>query len=537
MSRKRRWLLWIGGTLLFVIAALAGAGYYLAQRIEPFLKEQTAAYLRAHFNSELEWSRFQVSMSLGSPLRALLEKGKGAIVRVRVDGIVLRHGGRTDIPPLVAMRRLGFEVELSEVLAQPAHIRRVVVEQLDLNIPPKGQRPRMSAAPAATEPVDATPQAEQQTTAGRTAVIIDRMDADGTRLRLLPRDPEKDPLEFDIYRLRLESAGPGIPMQYAATLDNAKPPGRINSTGTFGPWNAEEPGDTPLGGDYTFRDADLSVFHGISGILSSTGKFQGELDTIVVDGETDTPDFRLASSGNPVPLHTRFHAIVDGTNGNTTLDPVEATVKNTLFTAHGSVEKGRGDPARSIRFDVALSEGRVEDLLRLAVKGAQPMLEGQIHLQMKMELLPKKGELADRLRLDGNFELLSARFTSLDTQTKIDTLSRRGQGKPGKYEIANVPSDFVGQFHLEDNLFTVRGLEFGVPGALVQLDGTYTFGTEALDFHGKLRLQARLSKTMMGWKRFVLTPVDPFFAKEGYGTVLGIKVIGTREHPEFGLDR
>ncbi len=33
--------------------------------------------------------------------------------------------------------------------------------------------------------------------------------------------------------------------------------------GAFGPWAAKEPGDTPLNGDYVFKDADLSVFQGI----------------------------------------------------------------------------------------------------------------------------------------------------------------------------------------------------------------------------------------------------------------------------------
>jgi len=31
--------------------------------------------------------------------------------------------------------------------------------------------------------------------------------------------------------------------------------------------------------------------------------------------------------------------------------------------------------------------------------------------------------------------------------------------------------------------------------------------------------------------------VDPFFSKAGAGTLLPIKVTGTRENPEFGFDR
>ena len=36
-------------------------------------------------------------------------------------------------------------------------------------------------------------------------------------------------------------------------------------------------------------------------------------------------------------LHTQFHAIVDGTNGDTRLDPVNATLGHTHITARGQV--------------------------------------------------------------------------------------------------------------------------------------------------------------------------------------------------------
>jgi uncharacterized radical SAM protein YgiQ len=48
----------------------------------------------------------------------------------------------------------------------------------------------------------------------------------------------------------------------------------------------------------------LSVFRGISGILSATGTFGGTLDRISIDGRTETPDFMVNISGHPVPLTT-----------------------------------------------------------------------------------------------------------------------------------------------------------------------------------------------------------------------------------------
>ena len=71
----------------------------------------------------------------------------------------------------------------------------------------------------------------------------------------------------------------------------------------------------------------------------------------------------------------------------------------------------------------------------------------------------------------------------------------------------------------------------------MELTGKYGFGKEALDFHGKLRTQAHVSEMVGGWKHWALKPMDPFFAKEGYGAVVSIKVTGTREKPQFGFDR
>jgi hypothetical protein len=52
-----------------------------------------------------------------------------------------------------------------------------------------------------------------------------------------------------------------------------------------------------------------------------------------------------------------------------------------------------------------------------------------------------------------------------------------------------------------------------------------------------VRLEAKVSQTQTGWKRWALKPVDPFFAKNGAGTFLRIKVEGNSAEPKFGLDR
>jgi hypothetical protein len=128
-----------------------------------------------------------------------------------------------------------------------------------------------------------------------------------------------------------------------------------------------------------------------------------------------------------------------------------------------------------------------------------------------------------------------AQFTSPEVTAKIETLSRKGQGQPENKDAGSSVSQLKGNFVLDNGVIAFRGLTFSVTGAQVALNGTYGLDKEDLDFHGKLRMQAKISQTMTGAKSFVLKAVDPFFRKNGQ-TEVPIKITGQREHPSFGLD-
>jgi hypothetical protein len=528
MSRRKRWLLWISLALVLILAGVFVAAYVLSRRVEPFIRAQTVEYLRQRFDSDVEIGSLHVSMPVKSPLMVLLRGGRGAIARVTGERTSLWHKHRRDRPPLVAIGKFTFQVELHSLWNPPARATMVRLEGLRISVPPKGSDPAPAKphAPRTSDGKDGTP-----------SVIIDTIIADGTRLSIQPKDPKKAPLEFDIRKLKLESAGLGIAMRYTAELTNPKPPGLIRCQGSFGPWASEDPSDTPLNGKYVFENADLGVFKGIAGRLDSTGSFGGKLDNIVADGETRTPDFRLTISGNPVPLQTKYHAIIDGGNGNTLLDPVEATLGRTRFVVRGGVVRNAGESGKTVALNVVFREGHIEDLVRLAMKGPKPMMRGPINLKVKLQWPPGKGEIADKLRLSGTFALRQAHFTSPTVQDKIDGLSSRAQGKPGDKAVDEVRAALKGNFRLANGVIEFSRLHLAIPGADLALAGTYTFDKEAIDFRGKLRLQAKVSQTMSGWKRWALKPVDPFFSKDGAGTQLRIRIDGTREQPHFGRDR
>ena len=216
--------------------------------------------------------------------------------------------------------------------------------------------------------------------------------------------------------LTLTDVGAGKPMRYVAEVINPKPVGNIHAVGHFGPWQGAEPRTTPLDGDYSFDHADLNTIHGIGGTLSSTGHFYGELGNITIDGTTQTPDFSLDVSDHPVPLETRFHAIVDGTSGDTTLAPVHATLLHSEFTAAGTVVNIPGQ-GHDIALDINMPDGRIEDLLQLGMKTEPPVMRGAVTMRAKLHLPPGKERVAQKLGLAGSLTIQNVEFNNADGRT------------------------------------------------------------------------------------------------------------------------
>lgn len=355
-------------------------------------------------------------------------------------------------------------------------------------------------------------------------------------LYILPKQTGREPMEFDLRKLSLKSAGIGQPMTFQAELTNPKPPGIIHTNGKFGPWNMGEPSETAVSGHYTFDHADLSIFNGIAGILSSVGDYNGQLNNIVVDGTTDTPDFKLDSGARAVHLTTEFHAIVDGTNGNTYLQPVDAKFLNSHVIARGEVAGTPGVKGKTISLDVDIRESRVEDMLALATARGDGLLSGKITTQAKLVVPPGNQEVLKKMSLAGHFEVEDGRFVNQDVQSKLDALSRRGQGKPDDSEIHNVPADFTGTFRLQNARMSFSQLNFTVPGVMVDMKGTYSLTAETMNFLGDVRLQATVSQAVGGWRRWAVVPFDPIFKKNGAGTYLPVHVEGTKSHPDIKLE-
>jgi hypothetical protein len=79
-------------------------------------------------------------------------------------------------------------------------------------------------------------------------------------------------------------------------------------------------------------------------------------------------------------------------------------------------------------------------------------------------------------------------------------------------------------------------LQFTVPGAFLSLNGSYGLKSQELDFRGKLQLSSKLSQTTTGAKSVLLRMLNPFFKDGNGGSILPIKITGSRSNPSFGLD-
>jgi hypothetical protein len=512
--------------LLVVLAFVAGlavacliAANYALHHAGPMLRARVIQTLSKRFDSQVQLGEFDVFVLHGFDV-----EGKNLSLRSNLD---------PSLPPQIQVGQFSFHTGVLDVFRSPMHIGLVQIHGLVLMVPPKGQR---SSVP------------KSKKGHGKISIVVDKIVCDNTVLTIMTDKPGKVPLQFQIHDLTLTKVGAHHPMRFDAHLINPKPLGDIATSGSFGPWDADQPSNTPVNGSYSFTHADLSTTHGIAGMLSSQGKYSGQLDTITVDGTTDTPDFSVNVSGHKVDLTTQFHAIVNGTNGDTYLQPVKAHFLHTDITATGDVVRVPGQNGHDIHLNVSVNKGRIEDLLLLGVNTDPPVMTGNVRLKTKFYLPPGKEAVNQKLQLQGTFAVENVSFTNEKIQKKMDQLSLRSRGKaaeakdmdnetgvmlPGQQDVQ---AKMHGIFALADGRLRLPELVCTVPGAEIQLAGVYTLDGRAFDFTGHARMQASISGIVGGWKGKLLTPLNPFFAKHGAGTEIPIKITGTKADPHFGLN-
>jgi len=501
--RARLWIV-IAGLLL---AAVAGGALFLSRQSSPQVHKRIVEALSRGLDSEVTLDKVVVQL-FPSP-------------SITGQGLVIRHLGRHDIPPLIVVREFACHMSWSGFFEK--YVDQVRVEGLEITIPPgRGKdMPDVDVGGSSGE---------------RSRVVLRRLLAHGARLTVLPKNPKKNPRVFDIFDLAMNDLGFDTAAPFKAALTNPIPFGTIETQGTFGPWSATEPRETPLAGDFTFA-ADLGTIKGIAGSLTSSGNYNGTIERVATSGKTETPDFRIPRlNASAMPLSTSYDALVDGTNGDVELTRVDARLGKSGLRATGNIIGTKGVKGKRVLLKVTSGDARMEDILSLTVRSQPPAMIGQVELEATLDLPQGDRDVIDKIRLEGRVAVKTARFMVDRIQDRVDDLSRRGRGRPDDESISNVASNLSTEFLVENGMVRLRRLTYAVSGATVAMEGTYALESGALDFDGEARLVATASQTQTGVKRLLLMPLNFMFRRDGAGTLIGINVKGTVDRPKVGVD-
>ena len=497
-SWARRW--WLLAALLLGVVLIGGAVFF--NRDWPFTPANVIAQLEQATDSKVTFGAFHRNF--------LPHPG------CYLESVTLTRGNKPGEQEVMKIRQLTVKGKWTGLIQK--HIALIRADGVEASFPPIGTGPGWK--PTESE------------------VVVDTLIANGAELRFVRHNSKEPPILFSIRKFTGHHLASQEPMKFEVNLVNPQPPGDIEASGTFGPWNKKVVSETPVKGNYAFRNADLGSFGGIRGILSSEGMFQGTLESIEIKGKTATPDFGTTDTPHKLDLKSEFHAQVDATNGDVTLDQVQAVLVKTTILSRGKVASHRSEDGKSADLEFDVRRGRIQDLLLIFVSDKQSPLNGEISLRAQTHVPPGQAPFLKRIQLNGDFGIESAKFTKAATQTSVNKLSTAAQGQGDQTDNPDsVVSDVEGHVIVKDGVATFTGLRFRVPGARARVNGTFDLITQKVDLRGMLFMDAKLPKTTSGIKSFLLKAIDPFLKKNRRGGAeMPVSITGTYRHPSYKAD-
>jgi hypothetical protein len=501
------------GIVLIVAAigllALAGFGLFLAWHW-PFAQERISQDLQGSFPATVTFTKFH-STYFPHP---------GCVA----DGVVFRRLGRSaDLPPVATIQKLTMVAHYSDMLWRPGYLAQVIIEGFRVHVPPIGT------------PLDETGWKETPS-----STRIGELVADGSSVEIARRSGNP-PLIFKVHTLRLKSVSRNKPLSYVVFMTNALPTGEIRAHGKFGPWNSDDVGQTAASGEFTFEQADLGDFKGIAGMLGAAGKFQGRLGHLETDGKITIPDFMVTHSKHPVAVSSNYRAFVDSTDGDVTLERVNATLQETRVLANGKIAGVAGQDGKTATVDLSVTNGRIQDVLRLFVRAPKSPMNGTTSFRGHVVIPSGDASFLQRLRLSADFGIGGGEFAKSATQADVDTLSERAReikkdDKGTDEDADRVMTNLSGHVEVRGAVANFSDFSFEVPGASAHMHGTYNLENKKIELHGTLKTEAELSQMTTGFKSTLLKPFNGFFKNKHHGAVLPVHLLGTYEAPQAGLD-
>jgi AsmA-like C-terminal region len=512
--RRHRRSLAFGGVSVLVLAAV---GLFVLALHWPFSRQKVTEDLQDDFHGRVTFQRFRTTIF---PHPGCVAEGV-TLVRARAGD---------DFPPFASAQKLIIRAHYLDFLLRPGYVAHIEVQGLQIHIPPRGTM--MSE------------EGNQNPSSTRVGEVV----ANNAVLEIARQKAK--PLRFEIRALTLNEVSRKDGFTYDVAFLNALPPGEIQSRGHFGPWNSGDPGQTPVSGTYKFERADLGVFGGIEGDLTSHDSFRGTLDKIEAHGSVEIRDFKTRRAARGAPIESKYDSLVDALNGDVQLEHVETTIVKTNVLARGGVQGTSRLPGKTTSVDLNTSSGRIQDLLRLFIKEPQSPIVGKISFRAHATVPPEGRPFEQEVVVVGDFGVDEGHFTKLKTQEEIDNLSERARGKKvddkdkdknqgddDENNASRAIADLRGHVELRNGVATFTNISFMVPGAIAYMHGTFSLVNEKIDFHGVLKTDAEFSKVGGGGiKSIFLKPFDAIFKKKSAGAEIPVKLTGTYSHPEPGLE-
>jgi hypothetical protein len=436
------------------------------------------------------------------------------------DSITLRRNSAPNLPPVGTVTHLRVEGRWIDLFMLRNRVRLVRADGLHIIIPPVG---------SAANKEDFPPGSSSDFTGPPT--VVEQLDLENATLDLLRVGGGR--YTFPIRRLVIGNLHQGETISYSVDMQSAQPSGRIQAHGNFGPLLANKLEATPVTGDFSFTEVNLSEIHGLHGTFSAAGHFQGRLADIEGSAQSSTPDFAVAK-GRRTLVEGAMSCAVNGLNGDITLHAVDVHTGSSVIHAEGNIA---GSP-KVTSVDLLVQQGRVEDLLRPFMISETPVTGPVLlHGHANLAAAGAGASFFERLTMDGAFTVPGERFTDTATERNLSAFSQRAEGiKAGEDPRAQpaVLPNVAATVSVRNGMAQMSPLMVHMPGAAVRLNGAFDLQKQNVRLTGDLRMQSDVSHVTTGLKAILLKPLAPFFKKDGAGAVVPIAITGTPHHYKVG---
>jgi hypothetical protein len=438
---------------------------------------------------------------------------------VAEDVTFYRHGD-TQIPPLATLDRMTVVGTWTNLIFHPHELYEIRLGGLHVRIPPAGTTARgldFNGGVIASS---------------KQTIAIETIVADGTTLDFLGENGTP-PVRLQFPQLQVHNVHEGQPLSFFARVLIPRPQGIVLANGSVGPFRTNDYGATPLSGSYSLQDADLSQVPGISGHASAIGRYSGTFSGIETFGQVAIPEFRAAYA-HRVRLDATYRVLVNGINGDVTIQDAEVKTGESLITASGSVV---GKPNK-VNFTIATKDSRIHDLLKI-VEQDDPSVLGKVSFHAAVNLDSGPGKFLQRLGLKGKISLAQVSFAKPDTQHDMNAFAARVEKDPpggSKTDPALVTATASSSTTFHEGMAYFPDAHVTFPGADAHLHGTFNLLDTRIHFTGKADFERDISRAATGWKSVMLKPLSPFFRHQNAGAIVSVAVTGTAKQPKITQD-